>query len=681
MDRVLKTKEITGTISAALTAIVLCGAALTGGIFSSGADRNITAAIAATATVLIIAAAIVNIALSKTMIKKLRAMKVREVRNMSLKLKAEIEADYAAAEKKTRATIVWSYVYIFALTAIILAAVYAYGAAAPIAASVPITVIGAALVFGLASIPFSPAETPRYDEKAYMKREDFSMLYKSAERAANKIGYKGNLKFYCRTDGVSVTEHANTAYINLGMLEAAVLTETEFYNVMLHELAHVVNADARRSRYFTAQERCWTGAHAKTFISSLTQLLFSSRCAMQIVFDTNIYMMIASKHHEIKADETVGALGDGKEYLDALAKTALLAMYRETPKRELDYDFYASEEAPLDFASRMYNLYPQYLKKYADKWLLQLERELPANNDSHPTFSMRKKALGGSDYDAFKTETNAEYRAQQLNAVKLADRLLNERNRSDYGKYREEFYIKRTETMRAFEAAESSGEAPGEALMLAAVQAYYGIDDDKALRIADRLIESTPNSYKASFFKGVILSGRCDDGCIECFKAAAVNVNLTNAAIDCIGKYAIKTGNQKLLDEYRAEVADVIQESMDKAERNKFTAETEAEKCGLDENAVKEITDAVLAAGKNGVERIYACKYTDKDDAAHYPVCIEFGKFKNIADLLEAAAAIYEALDMLSDSRDYQFFCNIYNVKEYNKIKNIDGSLIYEGAK
>lgn len=54
MDRVLKTKEITGTISAALTAIVLCGAALTGGIFSSGADRNITAAIAATATVLII---------------------------------------------------------------------------------------------------------------------------------------------------------------------------------------------------------------------------------------------------------------------------------------------------------------------------------------------------------------------------------------------------------------------------------------------------------------------------------------------------------------------------------------------------------------------------------------------------------------------------------------------------
>lgn len=146
-------------------------------------------------------------------------------------------------------------------------------------------------------------------------------------------------------------------------------------------------------------------------------------------------------------------------------------------------------------------------------------------------------------------------------------------------------------------------------------------------------------------------------------------------------KYAIKTGNQKLLDEYRAEVADVIQESMDKAERNKFTAETEAEKCGLDENAVKEITDAVLAAGKNGVERIYACKYTDKDDAAHYPVCIEFGKFKNIADLLEAAAAIYEALDMLSDSRDYQFFCNIYNVKEYNKIKNIDGSLIYEGAK
>ncbi len=681
MDRVLKTKEITGTILAALTAVILCGAALTAGLLSTGADRNITAAIAAAATVLTIAAAVVNITLSRIMIKKLRAMKVREVRNMSLKLKAEIEADYAAAENKTRATIIWSYVYLFALTAVILAAVFAYGAVAPKAVSIPIAVAGAALVFGLMSIPFSPAETPRYDEKSLMKREDFSMFYQSALRAADKIGYKGSLKFYCLAEGVSVTEHANTAYINLGMLEAAVLTEAEFYNVMLHELAHVVNADARRSRHFTTQERRWTGAHAKTFIPSLTQMLFSSRCTMQIVFDTNIYLMVASKHHEIKADEAVITLGDCKEYLDALAKTALLSMYREIPKRELDYDFYAGEEAPSDFAMRMYNLYPEYLKKYADKWLLQLERELPANNDSHPTFSMRKKALGGGDYDAFKSENNAEYRAQQLKAVELTDKLLNERNHIEYGRYREEFYVKRTETMRAFEKAENGGDAPKEALMLAAVQAYYGIDDDKALQIADRLIESDPNSSKASFFKGVILSGRCDDGCIECFKAAAANVNLTNAAIDCIGKYAIKTGNEKLLNEYRAEVADVIQESLDKAERNKFTADTATEECGLDQNAVKELTDAVLAACRSGVDRIYACKYIDTDGAPHYPVCVEFGKIKNMAELLESAAAVFEALDMLSDSRDYQFFCNFYNVKEYNKIKKTDGSLIYEAGK
>jgi len=635
------------------------------------------------------AAAAVCAAVNAVAFKKFTAhydrMSERESYDFAQSEKDKVQRDYGAAQRRIGRTAAVSYIFAVLPLALILPYSVAYGriiAGLEVSAAALFGVLFAVFFIAVYGVTYSLLLTPTVAPPSIeyvLSETDYPLFYATVRAAGAAIGCDYPVTLYDLTDGISVFVYKRHVYINLDYAEAALLTRDELFNVMLHEYSHVLN-DVKRSAHYNRILTHFGIEYSRNPFVRMGERLFMTFYAARVQLAIGIFNTVSSRHFEKRADDAVKRFGSAAVYADAVAKISCFSQFSAMNKREIDYDFYAPEKPTKGFASAIVSLYREYFDKYAAKWTENMKKELPANVDSHPTARARLEAMGCTEADNDRKEPDPDYRAEQAKLLQsrddyIYDRMCNEEGY--YENYRKNAYLDRKAVMDEYMAAAAEGKQLSEPRMLTAFRAFYGVDDDTALEIVNRLTELDPVAPRANYYKGVLLSYRDDKACVENFKLAAKEAYIVSEAYEAIGAFALKTGDEPLLAEYRETVADAVQSAHDREDGEGFDFYTTFAAHGLDDPAAAELVEAINEVADGKIARIYVCKYPDGNGRTHYPVAVTLRPGLPEAAAQNLLTDINSRLRMYSDNYDL-FLVDSSNAVIMDKFKYVTGALVYE---
>ena len=641
-----------------------------------GSNRSAWLAVSIVCAVAVISSAVVNIVGKKLLLKKFSAMKIREFYDFAEILKSNTESNFKLAEKRVRTTLALAYSYIVAVILILLLCSFCVGVQLiGMEVTTPILIILIFLTWGLVDVFCTPLVNSAPPAAYLLEESRFPLVYSTVREAAERSGCRLNVKIYCYGNGASVTVCKRTAIICINYLYGALFTRSELFNIMLHEFAHIVNKDVKRSRAFARAQQRLEDNGRNSFISFSKMLLLPLPSAA-VDFKVEVYNTFANRHHEIEADKALKTLGDPQESINALAKTKMVELFGSVPHRELDYDFFASENLTGDYAAQELALFLKERELRGEEWRELIEKELPAKVDTHPTFRNRMVALGCDNYNPYSIETDTAYIAEQREIIAAADREMNEENATDYATLRENAYINRKKVIDEYDETVKSGKEIPDNKMYEYMQAFLGVDDDIVLKLANSAA-TLPNPTIANYYRANVLFNRNDDRCVDYLKEIAANTDDMEVALGAtsrIGEYALKTGNEALLKEYRSTAPDIVQASRDKGERTRIIKSSNVEKCHIENDVISKIIDEIDKEILRAVSAIYIGTHTDSDGKKHYPVAVCL-KGRN-------RTANFEILQSLNDyffnfNVRYDFIILPPKTPGFRKVKDC-GSCVYE---
>ncbi|MBD5132002.1 MAG: hypothetical protein HDT28_05355 [Clostridiales bacterium] len=587
---------------------------------------------------------LINIIMFVVLTRLMNRKKIKSTFDYLERIKTEVRSDYAKAKRAVTAAIVGGYLYSTVLFVLVLFTCFALGMSAEIDGTIGILLLGYLNVGFLDVI--IPNRNSFEDEQTVLDSQCYPKLYELAQSAAEVLGCKSPLELALGgIEGISVLELNGKVRISLGYLYAAYLTKDELKNVLLHEFAHVVNGDVKFS--YACSKHIQRFSMANSHIAICASKVFSSLGFYMLMdFRHEMYSTFASEHIEKLADDTVREKGDVQTFVNALAKSELLSRFANIAVPELDYYYYESETPSNDFCSRNVALYPAYIDKYGEIWQRYMTVELRPRVSSHPIFHERVAAMGCESYNPFVVETDEGYAAELNKFVELADKI--HAQQIPYELVRQGAYLERKEAMDSYEKTLENGETPSYGQMTNALDAYSMVDEEKAIALADIMIERDVNAPFANNYKGFILKRHGDPACVEYFKIAANDYRNAESAIENIMEFALMSGDEQLITEYRENLPDKLQSMEDKFKRVSFTRDKKIEVCDLEKYVIDGFVEKVVEAGGNAVESIYICKYTDEDGEAHYPFAVKIRQFKMIG--LDKQMNFFGSLGVIVDS-------------------------------
>lgn len=610
-----------------LTLTCLAAAAVTGGVYIAGfflsaGDRTVWLTLAAVTGAALLALAVVNVVGAARMKKKWENIPTKQGMDYVSKLKNEIERDYEKAEQNVDRTVAASYVYLAALICLFLFGVFCLGMTGlDFTYMIACVLLAVYAEWCFLNILTAPTESPVPETGTEIQKSEFPRIYATAERAAAASQCVMPVRLFITGGGIAVSEYGGVALVLVNVAECAVLTEAELYNIMLHEFGHIMNVDTKRSLREDKITSRW-GSNAAVDYPIWQALL--SHTTMRMLFALATYGMISSRYRETLADDAVKRLGQPLEYVNATAKACMMNFCREMPQREMRYDFYAEESAPTDAISREIALYRRCVRENGARWKALLLKELPARMDSHPTLKMRMEHMEQSDFDHLTAETDDVYIAEQNKLVAFADKLVYDFISPDYMSEREDNYVRRNKVFAAYEEAAAAGRVP-EHLRVKAMRAWYGVDNDKALAIADSLLAERPDSASANFCKGLILFYRDDPECVGCFYTVARKSGSgAQAAMDYVGRFALKTGDKEMLEKYRADAPELVQKDNDFRKYCVWDEKRKLSAPSLPAETIAEIAAALAEIGNGMFAKLRMAEFTAADGSVRFPVLAEF---------------------------------------------------------
>lgn len=506
---------------------------------------------------------VVNLLVSAKYIGKFKEMTMRQIYDYGVELQRETDKDYAAAEKAARRSVRRADALLALDIVMCFLAVLFYGGMHRDTLVFPaiIALLVLCSLYGRAMVFFGAPE-----KKSLLSEREYPLVYAEVRRAAAAVGYAGKIGVELGSEGIGVRETSRGVVISINAVEVSLLTREELYTVMLHEFAHVVNVDTARGRAFALASGRYAGDEGVIFPWISEWLL--RYCIVRVAMHVTLYRAFASRYHEALADRKVKETGNAQTYINATAKTAMYALYELRPFRALRYDCYAGEEAPHNLITLDLETFRAAKEKYGDRWKKTLAVELPARVASHPTLRQRMQAMNADEYDDETVEADEAYLAEQKSLLAFADRRNFEAILPLYKELRQDAYLSRKEQMEKYEKSIEEGEELPLDELVCSMQAYYVIDNEKALAVADRLLELDPDSAYAHFYRGRIFFDELDGRCVAEFRAAMrANPSMCDSCLERIGMFALLSGDEKLLEEYRAQAPENAQTAYD-AEKN-----------------------------------------------------------------------------------------------------------------
>ena len=595
----------------------------------------------------------VNVAITIRTSKRFNAMNARQAYDYCLEVKGQIEADYKAAEKAVYSSLSKCYAAMVALFVLALAAVFLVGSGLP-SWGIIVVVAACFILSNCLYLFFVPLISSGENADIGMNEQDYPKLYALCEKAARTVGC--NRSFIVQVgDNTGVMENGRQVVIILNPVHTMLCTSDELYAVLLHEFAHVVNEDTGRSY------RLSRGAERFLGTDNLIITLFISAFAAKFSINSSFYDIAATRHHEMLADEAVVKYGTTQAFIDATAKSCMLTLFDRLPRRELNYDCLESAEPVSDLMTRRYEVYLKYRQIEGDGWKKILSEELPARIASHPTLRQRMEALGVESYDDGKRETDEDYIAEQKKLLSFADGIVRKSIEPNYAAMRKECYLDIKALLEKYEAAEREGKPIPEDRLTEYMQAFYGIDNAKALEIADRLLAASDEYAQAHFLRGQLYYDAMDDRCVDELRAAIrENGNYFEAANELIGSFALLSGNQQLIDEFRTNIPEETMQNEDKKKSDLWDKSKPFYACKLGDDTKKEICDRIAEFSEGKIKQLYFAGY---DDDRTY-IVVDFGTKK----LTEKHYDILNKLFAYLDSRVENFSYGLYDAVTANAL-------------
>lgn len=598
------TEWIRTILSAACAIVVVTGAILIG-LFLLPEFPALWITLCAICLAALIACAAVNFVCVRKIKDRFDKKTARQMYDYGLSVQKTVEEDYKAAERSALRTIAQGNAWVLSLM-LLIALLFLFLGATRASWAALAGLFGVYVLTGLfENILVTSEKTPSH---LFLGEGEFPLIFAAVRSAAEAAGCSQKLRLSLETDGIGVREEGGNICIGINAVECALLTREELYAVMLHEFAHVVNVDTARGRAFYRARRRWAEG-GDSFFSGVASL-FLSGAAMRIVLAAEIYQAFAARHHEMLADAKVRELGSCRAFIDATAKGTEFYLYNEMPQREMSYDCYASEEPPRDIVTRDLANFLAYREKYGQMWRQIMRQELPARVSTHPTLRQRMEAMGIDEYDDAKEEQDENYRAEQKKLVQFADEKVFESIRAGYAALREDLYLSRKAQMEKYHAAAAEGKRLPLDEQVLCLQAFYGIEDDTALQIADELLAQDEDAAFAHFYRAKIWFDRMDERCVEEFrKAMRVNYELCDSCLDSIGLFALRSGNEALLQEYRSNAPELSQDAQDRSDASRWKKGIPLRPCALPEESLAEIRARLEELSEGSVLRAYAADF------------------------------------------------------------------------
>lgn len=449
-------------------------------------------------------------------------------------------------------------------------------------------------------------------ERAYeLEKKDYPLLYSLATRAAQSVGYDRPFILCRALDDVdiSVSEYGGTVAIFLPPTEVSLLTEGELYSVLLHEFAHAKNRDTDWLNDFNNAKTKYSAEGKGKIVTFIKNLLFWA-VADKVDVTADDYRMCASLLIEQRADAAVKEHGDPQAFINASAKGLMAMQFFGGFLPELYYCFYDSEQPVEDTFARKRALFEQRLPSIYGHRREVVLRTLEGKRDSHPTLRMRMKACGIEDFDVF-MRPEGEYLEEVMRYLDDCGKIC-----ATFGGWeeaRKEYFLDVQERIKAFEQKLEEGVSPDRYETWNALYDYRRAAPEKALALADKLLEECPEDLHANAVKGAILCSEDRDGGIELIRKAidAAGAQMAYYLIDIYGNAVLRSGDEELLKKLRAEQTAMAQRIMDglvSRLKDKRPSPKQIIPCDLPESEIAELKEVLKNHGGE-IENVYAAKY------------------------------------------------------------------------
>ena len=519
------------------------------------------------------------------------------------------------------------------------------------------------ILWGLYQMLFQTekSELPEYP----LSRDAYPELYKMVDEARDIAKVKLPIRMFLGGENVSVAVINKEIIILLGAQEASLLTRSELKQVLLHELAHVVNQDSLRlARYQKVIQR-WDAKSFDllTWYGTMLMIIPTNKLQEQCA----LYLIASSSTHEQDADALVKKLGDPQQLVNALGKIAMLDFFRSETCRELDFD-YLNREGPSEHYNEYFlSLFYARLAVMETRWRQTLAVQLPARIDSHPIFRQRMENMNITSYVVTNQEADGAYLEDVERMCDWDDRLSFDYATSHWEEAQAE-HKKRLTQIEKYRSAETPFESFSNEELYDMAGAFVGLEDETAIVILDHILSQEPkNTYALSMKGTILLRMENEEGAELLFRAAEESVNFIDEYLEPVGDYALKTGNQPLLERYREAILQLTTQNMD---RNNALYDNNKQEQMVYSDLDSTVFNAVLSHIKSSDQGTLSEVMTAKKVVGQDYVYMYFLVFKDGIST-EVKDEVYYSIFRYLDMSDEHFYLEVTDpkLKTYKQLK------------
>ena len=300
----------------------------------------------------------------------------------------------------------------------------------------------------------------------YSEEADYPALYEIAYEAAKKNGVDNKIRILIGSDcSASVALIGDTVSLLVGSIMLSVLDRAEFYNVMLHEFAHIKKMNWHILMSSSSIENRIRGVRSTLFFGPL--MIFYNAVDVPFVYESVTYKTFSSIIAENDADRAFSEFGDVSKAASASTKICLYTDFEREISKFLKNSEYYRDEQPRQFIVASYiESFKKALTERWDFWKSIHEKEISAPLATHPLLRDRIESMGASlsevalelpDNNSRFSGCEARFRDDCVRAVAHCDRMISDRRKAgndDYSEGRRKNYL---EPLRRVEEWEKKG--------------------------------------------------------------------------------------------------------------------------------------------------------------------------------------------------------------------------------
>ena len=531
------------------------------------------------------------------------------------------------------------------------------------------TILGAALT----RIP-APNPVTLTPEALVLKKEDYPLLYETAEKAADTLGSKGQILILLSFDcNASIARSGNCYYLQLGIIYLSVLSQEELYAICLHEFSHCTDKNQEVKKQLNYGE--WLATQKAVSGPILFAANLFSLSDILYLFKHMVYSYASSILTETKADMDMAKYGTPEAAASSLLKINHYDFFHWEDGVEDEPCVYESETPSTKFLRQQIEKFIAASKERREIWDECLKKEILPNNASHPILRMRLETLGVKEFSYIPPEFEGEWAKELDQALTFADEKLATLH-DNYEKEREEQYL--APLRRVAEWKEQG--------MPISAETYSDILSDlrsigknqEALALCDRVIKELDNTASpfAYYIKGCALLRRYDaKGVDMLYQAIENNHNFLEDGLMQIGEYFCKIGDEENLAEYRRRALEFAQKDKDEYSDTGFLSpkdQLSADDMPLEMR--EKILQFILSVSEDIIDEVYLVRKTVNENFFTSAFVIHF-----YGGTDKQREAIMHKIFCFLDTYPAEWHFSLFDYFEYPQIKfsKIKGSLVF----